>query len=209
MEKVEMISRACEFLLSKRSCRNVTMDEVASDLGISKRTLYENFENKGQLILECMEFMHNNIFDKCNKIESKCENAFDFFMSIVSLMWSISGEMFTFTSELKRVYPEIYKQVLTSHIQFARAKVNQFLVNAKKEGFVKKDIDEEFFLNLIELNMIYSSHPDFLKKNSKYTEKELKFKLLCTIMRGISSVEGVQYMDNKVDKWNKIIKNNL
>lgn len=209
MEKVEMISRACEFLLSKHSCRNVTMDEVASDLGISKRTLYENFENKGQLILECMEFMHNNIFDKCNKIESKCENAFDFFMSIVSLMWSISGEMFTFTSELKRVYPEIYKRVLTKHVQFARAKVNQFLVNAKKEGFVKKDIDEEFFLNLIELNMIYSSHPDFLKKNSKYTEKELKFKLLCTIMRGISSVEGVQYMDNKVDKWNRIIKNNL
>ena len=68
MEKVEMISRACEFLLSKRSCRNVTMDEVASDLGISKRTLYENFENKGQLILECMEFMHNKLFDKCSKL---------------------------------------------------------------------------------------------------------------------------------------------
>ena len=48
-----MISRACEFLLSKRSCRNVTMDEVASDLGISKRTLYENFENK---LTEALDF---------------------------------------------------------------------------------------------------------------------------------------------------------
>ena len=64
-------------------------------------------------------------------------------------------------------------------------------------------------MNIIELNMIYSSHPDFLKKNSKYNEKELKFRLLCTIMRGISSVEGVQYMDSNMDKWNKRIKNNL
>lgn len=209
MEKVEMISRACEFLLSKRSCRSVTMDEVASDLGISKRTLYENFENKGQLILECMEFMHNKIFDKCGEFESESENAFDFFMSIVSLMWSISGEMFIFTTELKKVYPEIYKQVLTKHIQFTKTKVRQFLAKAKKEGFIKKDIDEEFFLNIIELNMIYSSHPDFLKKNSKYNEKELKFKVLCTIMRGISSLEGVQYIDNRIDKWNRGIKNNL
>ena len=209
MEKVEMISRACEFLLSKRSCRNVTMDEVASDLGISKRTLYENFENKGQLILECMEFMHNKLFDKCSKLESESENAFDFFMNIVSLMWSISGEMFTFTTELKKVYPEIYKRVLTKHVQFTKSKTGRFLEQAQKEGFVKKDIDEEFFLNIIELNMIYSSHPDFLKKNSKYNEKELKFRLLCTIMRGISSVKGVQYMDSNMDKWNKRIKNNL
>src|SRR5574344_2797195 len=142
MEKVEMISRACEFLLSKRSCRNVTMDEVASDLGISKRTLYENFENKGQLILECMEFMHNKLFDKCSKLESESENAFDFFMNIVSLMWSISGEMFTFTTELKKVYPEIYKRVLTKHVQFTKSKPGRFLEQAQKEGFVKKDIDE-------------------------------------------------------------------
>ena len=109
----------------------------------------------------------------------------------------------------KKVYPEIYKRVLTKHVQFTKSKTGRFLEQAQKEGFVKKDIDEEFFLNIIELNMIYSSHPDFLKKNSKYNEKELKFKVLCTIMRGISSIVGVQYMDSNMDKWNKRIKNNL
>ncbi|WP_418411895.1 TetR/AcrR family transcriptional regulator [Barnesiella intestinihominis] len=35
--------------------KSVTMDMIASQLGISKRTLYENFKEKNELLLACLE----------------------------------------------------------------------------------------------------------------------------------------------------------
>lgn len=47
---------------TKNGIRSVTMDEIASEVGISKRTLYETFEDKEELLVECVR----------NKEEENC-----------------------------------------------------------------------------------------------------------------------------------------
>lgn len=57
--------------------RNVHMDDIAASLSISKRTLYELFQDKRQLLLEVMRFQRNEMHDYMAKIASKAENALE------------------------------------------------------------------------------------------------------------------------------------
>ena len=41
---------------SRNGIRNVKMDDIASDLGISKRTLYQLFKDKENLLVECFKY---------------------------------------------------------------------------------------------------------------------------------------------------------
>lgn len=53
-QKNKIMDAACTLYKQKSSCKNVTMDEIAAYCGISKRTLYECFSNKEQLVFERM-----------------------------------------------------------------------------------------------------------------------------------------------------------
>ena len=54
-------------LFTRHGIKSVTMDYIASQMGISKRTLYENFKDKDQLLLECI-LMRLKRFIKLPKI---------------------------------------------------------------------------------------------------------------------------------------------
>ena len=54
----------------EKGIKSITMDMIAAELAISKRTIYEYFENKEQLVLSCLELFGNKIkeeFDKKKK----------------------------------------------------------------------------------------------------------------------------------------------
>lgn len=57
--------------------RTVHMDDIAASLSISKRTLYELFHDKQQLLLEVLCFQRNEMHAHMEKIASKAENALE------------------------------------------------------------------------------------------------------------------------------------
>lgn len=52
--KKKIITKATELFLSI-GFKSVTMDDLAQSMGISKKTIYQYFENKNQLISSCTE----------------------------------------------------------------------------------------------------------------------------------------------------------
>jgi AcrR family transcriptional regulator len=54
-------------LIVSKSCKLITMDEIANNLGISKRTLYENFKDKSTLIEDCLTLTLNKQMKKLGK----------------------------------------------------------------------------------------------------------------------------------------------
>ena len=54
-ETKDYIIAKAQMLFYRYGIRSITMDSIASELGMSKRTLYENFKNKEELIVECVQ----------------------------------------------------------------------------------------------------------------------------------------------------------
>ena len=77
MDVKENIIHQSLILFLKKGVKQVNMDEVASNLGISKKTLYIHFDNKQDLIHHCFQ-RHNQMFEEMiNNSFSQSHNAID------------------------------------------------------------------------------------------------------------------------------------
>ena len=61
-------------LLIKKGVKNLTMDFVAKSLGMSKRTLYEIFGSKEDMIIETMRKMQCMMRERMTEVVSKADN---------------------------------------------------------------------------------------------------------------------------------------
>ncbi len=181
--------------IQKKTCKNVTMDEIAAYLGISKRTIYECFEDKHKLVGECMDYLLQKVYEQCREVSEKSEFAFDYFFQAIRVIHFHLKEVYPLVNELKIKYPEVFKRIIESHEIFMRTNVYSFFQRAQNEGFIRKNINVEFFLAMLEMNMFYSSRPEFIKRISQGDVEEQKYMILFTIIRGVSTVKGIEYTD--------------
>ena len=199
-QKEKIMDAACILCEQKRSCKNVTMDEVAAYCGISKRTLYECFSNKEQLILETMNRIIQYMYRDCEKLSRTAKHSFEMFFGSMQIVHEYFKGVYSFAQEIKKNYPDIFEQIISSHIVFAKTNMEAFFGQAKKEGFIRQEINEKFFMSILEMNMYYSSKVEFLNANAPHGEEAIKFMVLYTLMRGISTVKGVEYIDAILEK---------
>jgi len=72
-KKVEIIEKALDHFLKKGS-KIITMDDIANEFGLSKKTLYSMFENKETLILAAVDLLWKNYLNDVNEILESDEN---------------------------------------------------------------------------------------------------------------------------------------
>ncbi len=179
----------------RQTCKNVTMDEIAASIGISKRTIYECFEDKNSLVSECMDYLLQEMYDRCKQVVEEAEHAFDYFFQVIRIIHFHLKEVYPLVNELKIKYPEVFKRIISSHEIFVRTNTYTFFKRAQREGFIREDIDVEFFLAVLEMNMFYSSKPEFIKRIPQGDIEQQKYMILFTIIRGGTTVKGIEYMD--------------
>ena len=113
MTNREQILRITSALFLERGCKSLTMDEVASANGMSKRTIYELFHDKAELLQECILLMHRDNMNKSEDELAKAGNVLEWFMH--SLRSKDSQRMtfyYDFFTEVKKYYPEVFLNVV-------------------------------------------------------------------------------------------------
>src|SRR5690554_8192765 len=81
--KERIVQEACRFFLNE-GVRRITMDEVARRLGMSKRTIYEHFRDKTELLHCCMlaSFAQND--EEIAQLEGNCDHLLEFVLRILN-----------------------------------------------------------------------------------------------------------------------------
>ncbi len=174
---------ACTLYKQKRSCKNVTMDEIAAYCGISKRTLYECFSNKEQLVFESMNRIIQYIYRDCEKLRSTSKHSFEMFFGSIRIVHEYFKDVYCFAQEIRTNYPDIFEQIISSHIVFAKTNMIEFLEQAKKEGFIWKHINEKFFMSILDEYVLFLETGISRRK--------------CSIRRGNDKVHGFIYFDER------------
>ena len=77
MEKdTELLSKVSQIFL-KNGAKTVTMDEIARELRVSKKTLYEKYQNKDILLEEVLSYSLEKVLEKLNDLDETIENAIE------------------------------------------------------------------------------------------------------------------------------------
>lgn len=80
----DLILQSAIVLFNERGFKNVKMSDIASNLSISKKTIYKHFHNKSALLNESLDYLFNSFFTKTEnqlrKFEFKCNSSLSSFV---------------------------------------------------------------------------------------------------------------------------------
>ena len=111
MDLSEKILKTSLDLMMRIGPQSVTMDMVARDCGISKRTLYETFPYKHSLIIEVIEYNQQQTNAKFMQIFEQSANSFEALMGVYTVAREfIRKTSPVFITDIKRLYPEAFDE---------------------------------------------------------------------------------------------------
>jgi AcrR family transcriptional regulator len=135
--------------------RNTTMDDLAKELGISKKTLYKEIENKADLVKFCVQYDLKKDEDSIYQISANTENAIEELLLIASHIYS---ELQTFhptmMHDLVKFYPESWTLVENHRDIFAKKNITDNLKKGIQQGLYRKDINTEM-VTMLQLHLSF------------------------------------------------------
>ena len=188
-EKILKISME-EF--KSKGIRAVKMDDIAALLGISKRTLYEIYSNKEELLLECVKFQEGQYDAYMASFEKDSSN------NVIDIIIEFYNKQIQWLSDVNPLYfsdIQKYSQVVS---YFERRDIERkqdkmiFYQRGIREGVFRDDVDYDV------LSRILKASIDYIKQTQMYKEYDLTRILNNIIMlfiRGVCTYDGIKQFD--------------
>ena len=196
--RTQILETSLQLFLEK-GCKNVTMDDIASENGMSKRTLYELFKDKSSLLEESIVTLHERKMEVINQFLTNHENILQMLLeSIDNGDEKILDTHYNFMMEIKKYYPELYQKFIKTFHRHQYEMLKKVLDKGVEDGFFIKDgvnyDDVAYSLLLLsakktELNML---------EYSKFDQKKAVAEMVLLILRGLSTPKGMQIIDNHI-----------
>lgn len=195
MDVRERIIENSTGLFLNRGCKSVTMDDVAAENGISKRTLYEHFSDKSNLLEECIIYIYNKLKCDSEKITGEKGNIYEIIFKAHESQSEINVNLrVKFFSELKKFYPDVYKRLIKRFSDFHEKNIILFLERGQKEGLILNTIDKNVVSKMIlEISYIIGDKQVFSLENR--SRKELFRQTILLYFRGMSTIDGIKILD--------------
>lgn len=185
----EEIIRTTQELIARNGIRAVRVDEIAQTLGISKRTLYEMFADKDELISACLDFMshqqrqHISSYRK-RRAGNSLQRALRLANEYIANLYMVES---SFLSDLR--HKVVYAEHFDEHREFWRQELAHHLSASLQEKLLLPEIDAPNFADRILDTMLE------LRLNNATREEVYLF---CrTILRGAATQQGIEFIDRK------------
>lgn len=166
MEPLTKILSASVELFRQFGFKTITMDDIARRAGISKKTLYQHFANKNEIVTESVSWYQCRISDSCIVTLDESENAIEGMVRIMGMLDQVFRQTNpTALLELERFYPEGFRKFKESIIQNDVEAIKRNIIQGIGEGLYRPETDPEFMARLrMELSMIVF-RPNLLTEN--------------------------------------------
>lgn len=207
MTNREQILRNTASLFLERGCKSVTMDEVASANGMSKRTLYELFHDKAKLLQECILLMHRNNVAKMEAELAKADNVLEWFMHhMVSKEEKRMSNFYDFFTEVKRYYPEVFVNVVQGVNRRHCELLERIVERGQGEGlFITGVLDaHSLSLQMFELSVAVTDRA--VRNYLEIKHDRCGDFLMFFLIRGIATEKGRAYIDEYLENNKSLLQ---
>jgi AcrR family transcriptional regulator len=183
----------------KFGIKSVTMDDVAAEFGISKKTLYQFFNDKKDLVEQVINyFLNKSTLDFTN---NAANNAIDQVMVMRNHVAQILKQFNnTLEFDLKRTYPSLYEKVRV----VKRKRIYEYTVkNINKgieNGLFRAELDAEFIAKIQVGRMLYTLNPENeIFDVSEMASIQLFDQVLDYHMHAICTEKGLKYYKKQIN----------
>lgn len=168
--------------------KSITMDDIACEMCISKKTIYKYFSNKDVLIEQSVEMVHKEVHETIDKIVAQNFNAIEENFEIKRMF----REMFKSAEsspiyQLKKHYPEVYAKALSSQIEVCETCFRNNILKGMKEGLYRENLDVDNYIKFY-YTLIFNINENTA---SGIEAEELELKALEYHIRAMATLAGI------------------
>mgnify|MGYP003491202803 FL=1 len=197
-QREKIVDHVSQMILSL-GVKSVRMDDVANSLGMSKRTLYEMFADKEELLFESIVYLMECRQQNLSEQVRGCDNMLEVLLYSVRIFTSttnIDDTAKRLTTNLRKFYPTVLERVQRVHTEKGLAGLQYALDRCLAEGYLDPNVDVELMAQLF-----FSSTGIFMTDNNVVlpdgiTRDEAFGAMVVNFLRGLSTVKGLQVIDD-------------
>ena len=191
--KTRILSEA-EALFKKRGVRDVSIDDICRQVGISKRTFYQYYGQKEDLIVDVISL-------GMEKIQKGMDEFFDAHDAVGALLCiselATKKVMFIqknkMAEDIKKYYPGTFEKATKSRSKITKDSLSAFIAKGVEEGYFRNDIDQHATLKLMMLThfgMVEYYSDDFVTSGKKISRKAMSNAFIDMIRHVLLSPKG-------------------
>lgn len=188
----EKIIAGAADLFHKYGVRSVSMDDIARHLSISKKTIYQYFKDKNDVVVQAMKWHLNINKQEYDEVFLTGHNAIEELSGVSQCMRKDFKDINqSLLFDLQKYHPEAWDLWVTFKTQYMK---NQVLENLKKgveEGYYRKEIDPETLARL-RIEQVQLAFDENVFPKSAFNFKEVQLMFLDHFINGIVTEKGKQ-----------------
>jgi AcrR family transcriptional regulator len=195
MEIKDRILQHAAELFMRNGIKSVSMDDIAADLAMSKKTLYKAFANKDELVTASMSRRMERIQDECMVVQAPAPNAVEQMLNLAA--WA--DEQFSHIHpsifyDLRKYHPTAWGLFQGHKNTFILNQITENLRRGIAEGLYRADLDVEVLarLNLVQIELTFN--PDIYPP-TQFAPMRVNRVLDDHFLRGVVTLKGYQLIE--------------
>jgi TetR/AcrR family transcriptional regulator, cholesterol catabolism regulator len=197
--KERIVAQSSE-LFTRSGIKAITMDDISREAGVSKRTIYENFKDKDELLRASLVYLDDIYNGEKEELIRDSVNTIDMLFKIlkhgIKLLSTINP---LFLTDLKRFHYKIWKETYRINYEKQFSQTFTMLKKGINEGLFRNDIDIEIVAKLLHEQLRIMSDEQIFP-SSRYSIKVVFENILINFMRGIATRKGLELIDNQMGR---------
>lgn len=184
------IIRGAENLFTKYGVRSISMDDIARHLSVSKKTLYQHFEDKEDIVTTAVQSHIERIMGEFDTIQSGAADAIDELSRIsLCLKRTMSEINPSLMFDLEKYHPRAWSVWVESKKKFIRESVIRNLKKGVEEGFFRPELDLEIMATM-RMEMVQLAFDDRVFSPSNFKIADVQLQLFEHFVFGLLTDKG-------------------
>lgn len=197
MESSERIILKSIELFTRYGIRLVTMDQIAEEVGTSKRTIYELFKDKDTLVMECLESIHRKQMTEIQEIAERVSNVIEALYRVGQYSEKKKAEMNPiFFEDIRKLYPQIWNTMKQRSNTGSGMFSHMILTKGIGEGIFRDDLDITIVGTFMQSMMETFHKKEIFPENTP--DKALLRNIVIPYYMGISTDKGKKLIEQYI-----------
>jgi AcrR family transcriptional regulator len=190
MEIQERILHKSHELFMRYGIRSVSMDEIAAHLGISKKTIYQFYEDKDALVEDVIKIEIDRNETECASQQNSSDNAIHEVLLAVNMMEELLKVMNpAVIYELEKYHSKAYKKLNDHKAKFLYDTIKENLERGKREGLYREDINTDILTRFRIGTTFFIFNPDVFNPG-KHSHTAVLNEITENFLYGIATAKG-------------------
>jgi AcrR family transcriptional regulator len=195
MDQKERIIAQARELFIRLGIRSVSMDDIAGQIGISKKTLYQHFEDKDELVERVVAFETTRMQDECHGCANTAENAVEeIFKTMEMVMQHFRNMNPMVLFDMHKFHGKAFAKFMEHKNIFLLDFISTNLKRGVSEGYFRQDIKIDILAKFRLESMMLAFNMEIFP-TTKFNVAEVSIAIIENFLYGLATEEGFKLIE--------------